>query len=172
MKAVPFLVLVVALAIAASAGAENWPTWRGPRLDGTSLEREVPQQWSRSENIRWRTELPGGGHASPIVWENRIFTIATEPESGERSLLCVNRENGRIEWKTVVLQAPLEQKHGENSYASSTPATDGKRVFCTFLDGSDVVIAAYDMDGQQLWLKRPGKFSSVHGFSSTPILFE
>jgi len=171
MKAAPFLLLALTLAVV-PARAENWPTWRGPRLDGTSLETDVPTQWGHTDNIRWRTELPGGGHASPIVWENRIFTVAADPESGERLLLCLDRQDGRILWKAAVVQAPMERKHSENSFASSTPATDGKRVFCTFLDGAEVVVAAYDMAGRQLWLKRPGTFSSVHGFSSTPILFE
>lgn len=172
MKAVPSLFLALLLGLAASAKAENWPTWRGPRLDGTSLEREAPTQWSRTENIRWRTELPGGGHASPIVWEDRLFTVAAEPESGQRLLICLDRKDGRIVWKTPVVQSSMERKHRENSYASSTPATDGQRVYCTFLDGAEVVIAAYDMAGKQVWMKRPGTFASVHGFSSTPILFE
>jgi outer membrane protein assembly factor BamB len=171
MKAVSSLVLALSLTAAFSATGENWPEWRGPRLDGTSLERDVPLQWSRTENIRWRTELPGG-HASPIVWGDRVFTVAAEPATGERLLLCLDRQDGRILWKAEVVHAPMERKHGENSYASSTPATDGKHVFCTFLDGADVVVAAYDMAGRQLWLKRPGTFSSVHGFCSTPILFE
>jgi outer membrane protein assembly factor BamB len=162
-----------AFALAAmSARAENWPMWRGPRLDGTSLERDVPVKWSPTENIAWRTELPGGGHASPIVWEDRIFTVTANPQTEERLLVCLDRKNGQILWQQTVLKSPMERKHRENSYASSTPATDGKRVFCTFLDGPEVLIAAYDLDGKPLWQKRPGTFSSVHGFSSTPVLFE
>ena len=72
--------------------AENRPTWRGPRLDGTSIETAFPTTWSASEHIRWRTELPGSGHASPIVWEDRIFTVAAQmllpaadaPQGGRR----------------------------------------------------------------------------------------
>ena len=165
----------VALAIAFAAfplRAENWPTWRGPRLDGTSLEQNIPVKWSATENIAWRAELPGGGHASPIVWENKVFTVAANPQTEERLLLCLDRKDGKILWQRTVLKSPMERKHRENSHASSTPATDGKRVFCTFLDGTEVVIAAYDVNGNPLWSKRPGTFFSVHGFSSTPILFE
>ena len=167
------LASAIAFALTAmSVRAENWPMWRGPRLDGTSLERDVPVKWSPAENIVWRTELPGGGHASPIVWEDKIFTVAANPQTDERLLVCLDRKNGNILWQQAVLKSPMERKHKENSYASSTPATDGRRVFCTFLDGPEVVIAAYDLDGQPLWQKRPGSFSSVHGFSSTPVLFE
>lgn len=171
MQFLPILTAVVLLA-GASSHAEDWPMWRGPRLDGTSLERDVPTKWSATENVAWRTELPGGGHASPIVWGDKLFTIAADPESEERLLLCLDRKDGRIAWRQTVLKSPMERKHRENSHASSTPATDGRRVFCTFLDGSTVVVAAYDFAGQQLWVNRPGEFHSVHGFSSTPVLFE
>jgi hypothetical protein len=152
--------------------AENWPMWRGPRLDGSSSEQNVPVKWSPTENIAWHVSLPGGGHASPIVYNDKVFIAAANPETEERLLLCLQAADGKMLWQRTVLNSPMERKHRENSFASSTPATDGHRVFCTFLDKSDVVIAAYDMAGQQLWLKRPGTFSSVHGFSSTPILFE
>jgi outer membrane protein assembly factor BamB len=71
-----------------------------------------------------------------------------------------------------VLRAPLEAKNNENSYASSTPTTDGQRVYVTFLDNKDVIAAAYDFSGKQLWLVRPGGFKSQWGFSHTPVLFE
>src|SRR6266404_892529 len=55
---------------------ENWPCWRGPRGDGTSREQTVPIHWNGASNVVWKTALPGFGHASPIVWEDRIFTVA------------------------------------------------------------------------------------------------
>jgi outer membrane protein assembly factor BamB len=162
-----FLFLLVAVAV-----AEDWPQWRGPRLDGTSAGSGYPVKWSSTEGIRWKTELPGRGHASPIVWKDRIFTVAAIEESGERVLLCLDRKSGAILWKQTVVTTPISRIHTENSHASSTPSTDGERVFCTFLDGKDVVVSAYDFSGKQLWQKRPGVFSSVHGFCSTPVLFE
>ncbi|MCX6905706.1 MAG: hypothetical protein NTW03_19940, partial [Verrucomicrobia bacterium] len=63
------------LGLAAAAHAENWPQWRGPRLDGTSLEKNLPVRWSATSNVVWKSALPGIGHASPIVWEDRIFTV-------------------------------------------------------------------------------------------------
>ncbi len=152
--------------------AENWPEWRGPRLDGTSAERGLPTKWSATENVAWKTALPGEGHASPIVWGDKIFIVASRTESEERLLLCLDRGTGAIVWQAVVLKSGAEQIHKLNSRASSTPATDGERVFTTFLDNRDVVVSAHDFAGQQLWVKRPGTFSSVHGFCSSPILFE
>jgi outer membrane protein assembly factor BamB len=150
--------------------AENWPQWRGPRLDGTSTDPSPPTAWSATENVVWKTVLPGQGHASPIVWNDRIFTVSADENSNERLLLCLDRANGALLWKSTVITAPPEAVHRLNTLASSTPATDGKRVFSTFLDKDQVVVAAHDFSGKPLWLKRPGRFSSVHGFCSSPIL--
>lgn len=152
--------------------AENWPAWRGPRLDGASAEKNIPLHWSASSNIVWKSAVPGLGHASPIVWRDRIFTVTSIAEKQARDLLCFNRENGKLRWQKTVLTSPLERKHSLNSHASSTPATDGKLVFVAFLDRREMVVAAYDFDGTRQWLVRPGVFSSMHGFSSSPILYK
>ncbi|MEI7901936.1 MAG: PQQ-binding-like beta-propeller repeat protein [bacterium] len=160
------------LAVASSGLAENWPSWRGPRGDGTSLETGVPVKWSATENVIWKTELPGIGHAAPIVWGDRVFTVTALPESLERVLLCLDRKTGKILWQKTVLTSPLEKKHRENSYASGTPATDGQKVFVAFLDDTSIVVAAYDFTGKPLWSVKPGTFASQWGFASSPQLFE
>ncbi|MEQ1752235.1 MAG: PQQ-binding-like beta-propeller repeat protein [Prosthecobacter sp.] len=157
--------------VATSACAENWPQWRGSRLDGTSLDHGFPESVTE-KTVAWRTELPGQGHASPIVWQDRIFTVAAVAESAQRVLLCLDRVSGKLLWERPVLKSPLEGKHRLNSHASSTPATDGERVFTAFLDGSQVVVSAHDFSGQQAWQVRPGTFASKHGFCSSPIVFE
>ena len=153
------------------SSAENWPGWRGPRGDGTSTETTVPISWSQHSNILWKSKLPGSGHASPIVWENRLFTVAALPETTERVLICLDAIRGEVLWRKTVLQSPLEGKHSLNSHASSTPVTDGKLVYVTFLDRKDMVVAAYDLEGHMRWSVRPGQFESQHGFCSSPILF-
>lgn len=158
--------------LALSSRAENWPTWRGPRLDGTSLETNAPVHWSESSNVVWKTPLPGSGHASPIVWEDRVFTVTALPGTQERALLCLDRATGRIRWQQAVLKALPEGKHSLNSHASSTPATDGERVFVAFLERREMFVAAHDFNGRQRWAVRPGPFSSVHGFCSSPILYQ
>ena len=162
-----FLALLTQAAI-----AEDWPAWRGPRNDGRSTEAAFPTTWSKTDNVLWRTELPGTGHASAIVFGGKVFTVAANADTQERLLLCLDRTNGKLLWQQSVVKAPTERIHRENSHASSTPACDGERVFCTFLDGKDVVVSAYSLDGKQLWQKRPGIFTSVHGFCSTPIPYK
>jgi hypothetical protein len=186
--------LVVAFAVvvgglsspAPCAETENWPMWRGPRGDGTSLERNIPTQWDgqSGRNIAWKTPIPGRGHSSPIVWQDRVFVVSCLPDSQERVLVALDRHSGNILWQKSVLNAPLENKHHLNSHASGTPATDGELVYVTFLEpnGSvdtggrrtpgEMVVAAYDFAGRQKWLVRPGPFASVHGYCSCPVLFE
>jgi outer membrane protein assembly factor BamB len=146
--------------------------WRGPLGDGRSLENTVPVKWSATENIAWKTRIPGKGHSSPIVWGDRVFVTTALEETGERALLCVDRRDGKILWQKTVLTSGLEKKHGLNSYASATPATDGKLVYVSFFEQPKIQIVAYDFDGKEAWRASPGEFRSVHGFCSSPVLYK
>jgi outer membrane protein assembly factor BamB len=141
-------------------------------MDGTSMEEKVPLKWGEGDVMAWKVALPGTGHASPIVLGNRIFTVTALLDGGDRILLCLDRKDGRIVWQRTVLNAPLERKHDLNSFASSTPATDGEKLYVTFLDRDQILVAAYDLGGKQQWLVRPGAFSSMHGFCSSPLIFK
>jgi outer membrane protein assembly factor BamB len=185
------LTFVVAVCLVGSASAENWPGWRGLHGDGTSAETSVPTEWDgeTSENIAWKTEIPGTGHASPVVWGDAIFLTTCVEDTTERKLLRLDRATGEIVWQTTVATSVLETKHRLNSYASGTPATDGQTVYVTFLvaDGHEVpapnvgtsrpvtpgeiVVAAYDFAGEQKWLVKLGGFTSVHGFCSSPVIY-
>ncbi len=180
------------LLIASTAIGENWPGWRGPRGDGTSLESDLPTQWdgTTQQGIAWKVPLPGTGHSSPVVWEDRIFVTAFVEEDQARLLLCLDARDGHIHWQCRVLQSPPEIKHALNSYASGTPVTDGEAIYVSFLetDGREeparnvdkpkpmtpghMVVAAIDMSGQVLWRKQPTGFSSAHGFCTSPVLYQ
>jgi outer membrane protein assembly factor BamB len=176
-----FLFLLSAPLLAAET---NWPMWRGPQGDGSSTETNIPTKWNgkTGENIAWKVEILGTGHSSPIVWGDRVFVVSCLEEKKERVLISLDRKLGKTIWQQNVLEVPLEKKHGLNSFASGTPATDGKLVYVTFLaaDGQveggrtpgDLVVAAYDFDGNKKWLVKSGRFASVHGFCSSPVLFE
>jgi outer membrane protein assembly factor BamB len=163
--------LLFLLCVAWPAFAENWPCWRGPRQDGTSDETNLPIQWNATNNIAWKMELPGLGHASPIVFDDRVFTVSAISQTQTRLLLCLARKSGKILWQRTVLTAPLEDKHTLNSFASSTPATDGSLVYVAFLDRDQMFVAAYDLDGLKRWAVHPGPFFSHHGFCSSPVLY-
>ena len=167
-----FAILLAGLLTHVTARAESWPGWRGPRGDGTCLEQNVPTDWDPAGAL-WKTELPGQGHASAIVWGDRVCTVTALPATQERVLLCLDRASGKILWQQTVVQGPLEKLHKENSHASGTPATDGARVYVTFRVGDDIVAAAHDLaSGKQLWLVRPGTHAGEWGFSNEPVLFQ
>jgi outer membrane protein assembly factor BamB len=160
------------LSFPGSATAENWPGWRGPRGDNISIEKNVPTNWDVAGAV-WKIAVPGAGHASPIVWGDRVLTVTALPEKLARVLMCFDRATGKVLWQRTVVEGPLEKIHRENTYASGTPATDGKRVFVTFRVGDDIVVAAHNLvDGKQLWLVRPGTHVGEWGFSTEPVLYK
>ncbi|CAA9414897.1 MAG: hypothetical protein AVDCRST_MAG64-2539, partial [uncultured Phycisphaerae bacterium] len=159
--------LLVSAGLASATRAEDWPGWRGPRGDGTSLETSLPTTWSDAENVVWKVPIPGTGHSSPVVLGDRVFLTTALEDKQTRVLLCLDRRDGGNLWEADVLSAPLEGKHQLNSYASSTPATDGERVFVSFLEQPKIQLVCYDLDGKEVWRKSPGTFSSIHGFCSS-----
>lgn len=181
----------VVVLVTGDVSAENWPAWRGPAGDGLSTERNVPQRWDGDgTNLLWKVEIPGDGYSSPIIWGDRIFLTSCLLDSQERVLICLDRSRGQILWQRSVVTAPLESRHKFNSYSSGTPATDGNLVYVAFLavDGrtvdapnvgkarpvtpGEIVVAAYDFEGKEIWKVRPGRFVSVHGFCSCPVLHD
>ena len=170
--------------------AENWPGWRGPSGDGASNGKGIPTKWSSKENIAWRIAVPGEGHSSPIVWGDKVFLTSSLTEKNKRILLCLDRLSGQTVWQRDVVQSPPETVHRLNSRASGTPATDGKQVYVTFMraEGDEVIapnvgserlitpgkiiVAAYDLDGNEKWKTNVGDFLSAHGFNTCPVLFE
>src|SRR5215470_12145934 len=101
--------LLVLLSLTATLRAEEWPGWRGPRGDGTSRETSIPLRWSKTENVRWKTAIPGKGHSSPVVWGDRVFLTACLENEKKRVFLCIDRRDGKIAWQRVVLTAELEE---------------------------------------------------------------
>ncbi|HTU91791.1 MAG TPA: PQQ-binding-like beta-propeller repeat protein [Gemmataceae bacterium] len=166
-----WLASIVLLPACGLAGGGDWPRFRGPNGAGTAADKDVPVKWT-DENILWKTAIPGVGHSSPIVCKGRIFLQSAAEEGGERWLLCIDAAKGEILWKT---RSPgeLAKKHPLNSFASSTPATDGQRVYAAFWDGRAARLGAYDFkDGKPLWNNDLGSYSSQHGFGHSPMLID
>jgi hypothetical protein len=167
-----FLTLCFIQILLFSVTGENWPQWRGPNGDGTSRETNLPVKWDSVTQVVWKSPVPGTGHSSPIVWGDRLFTMTALTETNEKVLLCYDTKNGKLMWQKTVIKSAFENKHNDNSFASGTPATDGTLIYVSFLDGDDVVVSAHDFSGKQVWNQRPGKFSSPHGYSCSPVLYK
>lgn len=182
---------------AATTAGENWAQWRGPRGQGVSAETGVPTRWSATENVRWKTEIVGRGHSSPIVWGDRVFlTTAVEgrpiPGAGQikhmidgaeyrhadtccgdssysLKVVALDRKSGRIVWERTAYEGPVyDRRHKLNTYASSTPVTDGRRVYAYFeAEG----LYAYDFSGSLVWKTSLGKITKAgFGHGTSPVL--
>lgn len=171
-----------------STGAlDNWPAWRGPLVNGVAPHADPPVKWSKSENIKWKLDLPGQSNATPIIWGNRVFVITAveserrvdqlkaptmEPPGGYRTkrprhyyqfrVYCVDRQTGDILWQRVAAErVPHEGRHGTNTYSSGSPTTDGKRLYVTF--GSHGLFC-YDLDGNLIWDRDLGDMITRFGW--------
>ncbi|HEX3313864.1 MAG TPA: PQQ-binding-like beta-propeller repeat protein, partial [Gemmataceae bacterium] len=152
----------------------DWPWWRGPTRNGVAAAEPMPPlTWSDTENILWKTEVPGRGHGSPIVVGDQVFLATAEADRDTQSLLCFDRKTGRRLWQTDVHTGGLtKQGNGRSTLASSTPACDGKRVFINFLNAGAIFTTALDRDGKKLWQTKIADYVLHQGFGSSPALYE
>ena len=193
---------VLAFALLAPACAQNWPSFRGPGATGVlETSRAVPISWDATSkrHIVWSTAIPGLGHSSPIVWGDRVFVstaVSSDPKSvfqyplagaldrrtdlskHQFKLYCLDLRTGQVIWEKAAAElAPRVARHPHNSYASATPATDGKRVIAFF--GSEGLYA-FDLDGKLLWKQDVGPIDQgafdvpdyQWGSASSPIIYK
>jgi outer membrane protein assembly factor BamB len=167
------LILVIGALACGQTRASDWPRFRGPNGTGVSTDKDVPVTWS-ADNVLWKKEIPGIGHSSPIVHGGRILLQSASKDGKERWLFALEGATGEMLWKTTVPgDRPKRKPHDLNSLASSTPATDGERVYALFWDGRELLLGAYQFrDGKVVWEKRLGGFVSQHGVGHSPMLID
>jgi outer membrane protein assembly factor BamB len=159
----------VLLSASQTVRADHWPGWRGPGGRGITADA-APLTWSETENIAWRTPIPGVGRSSPIIWGDRVFLTTGIVEDLSRRLLAIDRHSGEILWNVVVHTGPAGQAHRQNTTASSTPTTDGERVYAVFVDDVGLSVVAVDLLGHVVWTARPAAYFSQHGFAASPVM--
>lgn len=179
---------------------QNWPQWRGPAGAGVA-EGTFPDRWSPTEHIAWKTEIPGKGHSSPVVWGDRVFvTTAVEGDAIEGwkapvhlgfdrkpgyvnpdstgvgrmltlKVYAVQADTGKIVWERVAFEGPPnDDRHKSNTYASSTIATDGERIFA-FFEWAGLYV--YDLDGTLKWKADLGSLLKAGlGPGTSPLLYQ
>jgi outer membrane protein assembly factor BamB len=184
----------------AAASKASWPSFRGPNATGIVEGQNLPEAWDvkTGANVRWRTPIPGLAHSSPIVWGDRIFVTSAISSRGgatfkpglygdgdasdDRSshkwvLYAIDRATGKIVWDRVAFEGePRNKRHIKSTYASATPASDGRVVVAWF--GSQGLFAC-DMNGNQIWSVDLGRVdmgaydipSYEWGPASSPIIW-
>jgi outer membrane protein assembly factor BamB len=189
------LAALVWLLAARPFAADQWPRFRGEAAGSVADDPALPDRWSETENVAWKTDIPGAGWSSPIVWDDHVI-ITTAISSGKEAapipglydpgdeqgsvrsssrtrfvVYDVSFETGRVRWSTEVRTgAPLTARHIKNTFASETAASDGEHIYINF--ASVGVLTALDMKGQIAWIRELGAFdgSSAFGTASSPVL--
>lgn len=160
------------LLFTAPVWGENWPQWRGERIDGISAEKNLPVKWSPTEGVAWKVELPGPAGSTPVIWDDQIYLTSVDLKStgGDLVLLCIGTD-GKERWKQIVASGNKDVRGDEGNSASPSPCTDGKHVWAFFGNGS---LACYTKSGNEVWKinvqDRYGKLSIAFGMTSTPVL--
>ena len=143
------------------------PQRRGPR-------QPIPVTWGPADGVRWRAEPGGRGYSSPVVLGDRVFLTAADDQTSAQGVQCFDAATGAAVWSTKVYEGGLAPIHKKNSHASSTPATDGRRVYAAFLtvrDGAkEVAAAALDLNGAVVWRRSLGPFENVEGYGAAVCL--
>lgn len=154
--------------LTSSLAHADWPSWRGDVAgSGQTSAKALPTTWGPDKNVHWRIELPEAGNSTPIFAKGRVFV--TQPVTADkwRGLYCFNAKDGALLWKKGVVYDKPERTHRTNPYCSASPVTDGEVVVASF---GSAGVAAYDIEGKQLWHRDFGPIDHEWGNSSSPVL--
>jgi outer membrane protein assembly factor BamB len=155
--------------------AEDWTQFRGPDGQGHSTAVGLPTHWSATENVRWKTPIPGRAWSSPVACGNQIFLTTAVPAGQTHSLhtICLDASTGKILWDVTVFDALIpnvaKRIHSKNSHASPTPLIDGQRVYVHF--GAHGT-ACLTTEGSIVWKTREIKYQPQHGSGGSPVLVD
>ena len=192
---ISFFVLLIHLAL--KADNWNWAHWRGPSASGVVPSAKPPTHWSEKKNVRWKVPIDGAGASTPIIWKDKIFLLSvidtgkvdpslprpedqpkrvfdiTHPNTEFKFLvICLDRKNGKELWRRVAVRLiPHEGTHRDNNYASASPTTDGKLLYCWF---GSAGLFCYDLEGNKVWERNLGevKIGASLGEGCSPVLYK
>jgi len=161
-------ILMALVSLEARAGGGDWPRFRGPNGTGISDAKTVPATWTEAD-YNWKVKLPGIGHSSPVVCGNRVFLTCGDAKTATRMILCLEPASGRTLWQRDYPSKPFRQ-HGDNSYASASPAADADGLVVNWSTPDEVVLLALDNEGRDAWRRGLGPFVGNHGTGASPII--
>ncbi|MEX2307966.1 MAG: PQQ-binding-like beta-propeller repeat protein [Pirellulales bacterium] len=150
---------------------DDWPCWRGSDGNNHSQDSQTPVEWSVDRNIAWKVAVPGRGHASPCIVDDKIFLASADEATRKQFLLCYSRQHGELMWRVDLHRSELPHIHANNSHASSTPACDGDAVYVVFASGEELIVSAVAIDGRIRWQRPVGGYQHANGYGASPVLF-
>jgi len=193
-----FIINLVFLSISGLAeNAEHWPRLRGPQANGLPInqnQKGLPLKWSKTENVLWKTDVPGMGWSSPVIWGDKVFVTSVVNDKAEDNVkpraglylgrgrrgipsgkhhwmvYCMDLKTGKVLWENEAHTGePPVGRHPKSTYAAETPVTDGKRLYVLF---GDLGLWCYDLNGKILWKHKitPKKTMFDYGAAASPVL--
>ena len=185
---------VTLLALTGVSATDQWPQFRGPHAGVVADDPALPETWSETDNVAWKTNIPGLGWSSPVVWDDHVILTSAVSSGQEKApvpglydehdhveaaapqrwvVYDVDFKSGRIRWQRELRSAkPTILRHVKNSYASESAVTDGERFYVYF--GSIGLLAALDLNGETVWSKELGAFNTQVelGTGASPVLYK
>lgn len=163
------LFLLSTTCVSIEVAASDWPQWRGPNHNGSSDAKDLPTEWSATNNVKWSTALPGVSSATPIVSGEKVFIASNDESMSKLYAMCLDRDSGKELWSKLLSDSA--KASSRNNMASCSPVTDGTLVYFLFGSGD---FYALDLDGETVWSKHLGndfgRFAQQWGYSSSPVL--
>jgi outer membrane protein assembly factor BamB len=174
----PILLTAVLALACSSLNAADWAHWRGPNFNGTGDATDLPTDFSKTKHVKWTADMAGPSAATPIVWQDKVFTTAADAKSGQLLAICLDRASGKVVWSHNASSGykaggagTATKLDSKSTYASPSPVTDGQRVVFFYGNGD---LVTYSMDGKKLWTrnlqKDYGDFTFQWTFSASPTL--
>jgi outer membrane protein assembly factor BamB len=163
--------MIVGLLVGVRVLAGDWPHWRGPYLNGSSDEKNLPATWSGTENVIWSASLPGHSSATPVIANGKVFVSSTDRDSEDLLALCLDARSGKELWRKKL--GASDRDVPRNNLATPSPVTDGEHVYFMYGSGD---LAGLDCEGKLLWSRNIeaeyGNISIKYGYSSSPLLYD
>jgi outer membrane protein assembly factor BamB len=153
----------------------DWARWRGPYGNGISTNQQPVTSWSETENVIWRTKVPGKGHSSPIVTDSKIFLTTANEQAQTQSVIAFDRETGKQIWNTVVNSGGFQKEiHLKNTHASSSIALGDGLIYAVFFNNNRKQLVALSLEGEIVWQQTLGEYKSLwdFGVGASPIVYE
>ncbi len=151
--------------------ATDWPWWRGPDRSGIAPASARPPITLDEKSLAWKAPIPGRGHSAATIVGDRVFLTTADEAAQTQSIICLARKDGELLWMKQLHEGGFDHNNKKNSFASSSVASDGQRVFVSFQNHGSVWTTALDLDGRQLWQLEISRFTSHQGYGASPAIY-
>ncbi len=156
------------------ANPNDWPWWRGPNHDGAAVGPQLlPEKIDPAKHLQWQARIQGRGHGTPIVAGDKIFLLTSDEKKKSQTAIALDRSTGKHVWVTEVHKGKLDKKNKKATHANGSLATDGKRVYLSFVHNGAAYTTALNVeDGKKLWQTQLCKYKIHQGYGASPLLYK